>query len=472
MAGLAGAVRKGLEMGRTILVVEDEDGLRHALATALSRAGFEVREADTADAALAMTADTDFDVIISDIRLRGEQSGIDLMRRVSERSPDTFFIMTTAYASVETAVETLRLGAYDYIIKKPAMLDEVVTKVSLLSRYRELKLENQQLRQHMHQVNSEESTIVGSSPQMKSVLRLVEKVAATGSTVLITGESGTGKELIARAVHNKSEVADEPFVAINCAAIPGELLESELFGHMQGSFTGAVRDKEGLFVTAGKGTLFLDEIGEVPMNLQVKLLRAIEERKVMPVGATAQVPVNARIIAATNRDLAQEVEEGRFRTDLYYRLNVVQVSLPPLRERTEDIPALVNHFIAHFNGVLNKHITGADTAAMRSLMSHPWKGNVRELENVIERAMILGEGTTITIEDLAGTVEGDRDQRSFDADDKLSDAAKVFEEYHIRRVLQKAGHDSKEACKLLDISRSTLFEKTKNYGISLRNGVR
>jgi len=456
-------------MTTRVLVVDDEPKLRLGLVEALGRKGFSVYQADDAGTALELAREIDFDIVLSDVRLPGRMSGLDLLRSITETTPDTFFIIMTAYATVETAIEALRLGAYDYIVK-PAMLQEITNKVSHLAQYRELREENRRLRSQMHRIgrNADLDNIVGSSPQMKMVFDLVQKVASTPSTVLIVGESGTGKEVMARAIHNTGERAEKPFVPIDCASIPDNLLESELFGHRRGSFTGADRDKDGLFVVARDGTLFLDEIGEVPLHLQVKLLRAIEEKNVMPIGSTSRIPISARILAATSRDLAAEIEQGRFRTDLYYRLNVVQIDLPPLRERVEDIPAFVSHFINKLNVELRKHFTGCDTAAMRALMNYSWKGNVRELENVIERAMILSEGSTITVDDLSGNVVGEAAAIEEERNDELAAAVKAFEEQHIRKVLDTVGYDSRKACEVLNIGRSTLFDKIRSFGLSLR----
>ena len=452
-----------------ILVVDDEATLRHALVEALGRKGFSVHQADNADTALDLAREIDFDIVLSDIRLPGRTSGLDLLRQITETTPDTFFIMMTAYATVETAIEALRLGAYDYIVK-PAMLQEITNKVSHLAQYRELRAENRRLRSQMHRIgqNPDIENIVGSSPQMKMVFDLVRKVTSTPSTVLIIGESGTGKEVIARAIHNTGARAEKPFVPIDCASIPDNLLESELFGHRKGSFTGADRDKDGLFIVAADGTLFLDEIGEVPLHLQVKLLRTIEEKNVMPIGGTSRIPFSARIVAATSRDLEAEVEHGRFRPDLYYRLNVVQIDLPPLRKRVEDIPAFVSHFVNKLNTELRTNFTGSDTAAMRALMNYSWKGNVRELENVVERAMIISEGSTITMDDLPKNVVGEAVAITEEDSDELTTAVKAFEEKHIRKVIDKVGCDSRKACEALNISRSTFFDKLRTFGLSLR----
>ena len=340
----------------------------------------------------------------------------------------------TAHATVETAVEALRGGAQDYLLK-PVIFDELLHKIEALLEHRQLAWERQFLRSQVDRQWDFEN-LVGQSSAMREVMTLVKRVAPTPSTVLITGESGVGKEVVARAIHHFSERRDAIFLPVNCGAIPETLLESQLFGHLRGSFTGAISNQEGLFQRARGGTIFLDEIGDLPLGLQVKLLRAIETKEVLPVGATTPIKVDVRIIAATNRDLRREVEAGRFRDDLYYRLNVFGIEIPPLRERREDIPPLVEHFIRLHNRELKKHFKGVDGTLLKVFMSLPWKGNVRELDNVIEHAMILGDGDWITVDDLPRALRADADV-PLPAGDNLRDAMRAYEKAHIQSVLAK-----------------------------------
>ena len=363
----------------------------------MQQEGFAVDACGSGEAALELAAERRFDVALCDVQLPG-MDGIELLERLLKLSPQTFVLLITAYATVENAVEAFQRGAHDYLMK-PILLDEVLGKVRRLLRYRDLYQENQGLRRELNRQYDPEH-IVGRGPAMRQVFELVRKVAPTRSTVLITGESGTGKELIARAIHRLGPDPDARFLAVNCAAIPHDLLENQLFGHRKGAFTGADRDQAGVFVHAGAGTVFLDEIGEMPLATQAKLLRAIEQKEVLPVGANEPIRVEARVLAATNKDLWKEVEQGRFREDLYYRLNVVSVHLPPLRERREDIPDLVEFLLAKHARELGKRITGVTHETMQLLRSCPWRGNVRELDNALQRAVILGEGPLLTPADL------------------------------------------------------------------------
>jgi len=338
----------------------------------------------------------------------------------------------------------------------------VLIKVQNLIKHKELILENQALRREIH-ARYDFSNIVGQSQQMKEVFKLIGKVAKTKGNVLITGKSGTGKELVARAIHYNSDRANKPFVAINCGAIVGTLMESEFFGHKKGSFTGAIRDKDGYFKIANGGTLFLDEVGDIPLHLQVKLLRAIEEGVILPVGGTTPIKIDVRIIAATNRDLLKDIEEGRFRDDLYYRLNVVEIKLPSLNERKEDIPLLVDHFIKKYNYELKRRVLGTDNETMRILINYPWKGGIRELENVIERALILCEGDYIIKEDLPPNMV--QDEYLSTVPDRLKDAVAAFEKEHILNILRRTENNKEKAAKLLDISLSSLYRKMDELGI-------
>lgn len=440
-----------------LLVVDDEATAREELCEALRDGGFEVCEAGDGESAIAHAMRQSFDVMISDIRMPG-MDGIQLLRKMTEISPETMAIMVTAYGDMSTAIEALRAGASDYVLK-PLLFDDILTKVGRLVEHRMLQLEVRNLRRTAENNGSLTThDMVGDSTAMRQILALIGKVAPTPSNVLIIGESGTGKELIARAVHESSDRVNAPFVPINCAAIPEALLESELFGHVKGSFTGAVANKEGLLKTADEGTIFLDEIGDMPMSVQAKLLRATESREIQPVGSTRRIPISARIVAATNRNLKQRIEDGLFREDLYYRLAVVEIDLPPLRERPEDIPRLVQHFVEKYSRELARDCVGVESEALRLLMGHPWKGNVRELENTIERSMILSEGNMIGVGDLPEAVRGARpvDPASCGT---LAQAVRRFERGFIDRTLDICGADKRMAAKRLGISLSSLYRK-------------
>ncbi len=449
-------------MKANILVVDDERTIRVPLKMILTEEEYETQAASNGVEALELIKEHDFDVLITDLKMP-EMDGMELIKQCQNICPHTSIIIITAYGSLESAIEALRMGAYDYILK-PFDFDDVLIKLKRLLKQKQLILENQSLKRQVDQ-KFNFGNIIGKSPQMKNVYRLIGKVAKTKGNVLITGKSGTGKELVARAIHMNSDRFDQPFVPINCGAIVGTLMESELFGHRKGSFTGAVRDKDGLFKMANGGTLFLDEVGEIPLILQVKLLRAIEESEILPVGATATVKIDVRIIAATNRNLQDDVETGHFRDDLYYRLNVIEIQLPPLNERHEDIPLLVQHFIEKYNQELNTNILGADNETMRILMNHEWKGGIRELENVVERALILCEGDYITRTDLPPNMS-ESEYQSF-IPDRLKDAAAAFEREHIKTILNRTGNNKEEAARLLDISLSSLYRKMDELSIKL-----
>ena len=380
-----------------VLVVDDEQSMRELLAITLRRVGYDVTLADGGAGAIERLGRERFDLVVTDLRMQ-ESGGMDVLRAVRARAPETVVVVVTAYASTETAVEAMKLGAYDYVTK-PFKLDEIrVTLANALERKR-LKDENRALRRQL--TRSEPfAGFVGKSAGMQTVFDTIRKTADSGSTVLVTGESGTGKELVARALHEMSDRRARPFVSINCGAMPEALMEAELFGHVKGAFTGAVTSSEGLFAAADGGTLFLDEITEIPPSLQVKLLRAIQERNVRRIGDVRDIPVDVRLIAASNRDVTAAVAEGVLREDLFYRLNVIPVQLPPLRERRDDIPLLVAHFIEKVAAAQAKTIRGVTPEAMAVLESHHWPGNIRQLENVIERAMVLGSGDVIDVDAL------------------------------------------------------------------------
>ena len=445
-----------------ILVADDEPLIRESLADVLREEGYQVTDVADGDSALKALDEQDFDMVISDLRMPGAD-GLRVLRRTREVAPQTFVLLMTAHATVETAVEALQQGAQDYLLK-PIIFDDVLHKIDFLLRHRQVAWENQLLRSQVD-LKWDFENLVGRSGAMREVMDLVRRVAPTPSTVLITGESGVGKEVVARAIHHFSELRDRVFLPVNCGAIPEHLLESQLFGHMRGAFTGAVANQEGLFQRARGGTIFLDEIGDLPANLQVKLLRAIEQKEILPLGTTMPVKVDVRIIAATNRDLARAVEDGTFRDDLFYRLNVIGIEIPPLRERREDIPPLIEHFVRLHNRELKKGFKGVDSAIMKVLMSLPWKGNVRELDNVIERAMILGEGEWIGLDSLPRALKPE-DGIPIAGDD-LREALRAYEKAHIQAVLGKAEHDKKVAAEMLGVSLSSLYRKIEELGIGL-----
>jgi two-component system response regulator AtoC len=406
------------------------------------------------------------DFVLADVKMPG-MSGIALCSELKSRGSQATVVVMSAYGSIELALEAIRAGAYDYLAK-PFKQDEVLFALRKVEEREALRRENRALREEAlkHQSFGE---IIGKSPAIQEVFRTVEKVAEYRTTVLIQGESGTGKELVARALHRLSPRASRPFVAVNCGAIPEALMESELFGHKRGAFTDAHADKTGIFQEADQGTLFLDEIGELPASLQVKLLRVLQEGIVRRLGDTKDVAVDVRVIAATIRDLAKEAEQGRFREDLFYRLNVLQIAVPPLRERAEDIPLLIEHFLERNNIRLNTQIRGIDVKARRLLMNYQWPGNVRELENLIERAMVLAETDLIMPEDLPERLRGTSNPVAFilgSGELSIKKSARVIEETLIRRALEKTSGNRTAAAKLLEISHRALLYKIKDYGVT------
>jgi two-component system response regulator PilR (NtrC family) len=443
----------------TVLVVEDQDSARESLAELLRGEGYEVHEAVDGKMGIDLIDKLDLDVILTDLMMPGAD-GIEVLKHAREVSPQSVIILMTAHASVETAVEAIRLGAQDYMLK-PLIFEDVVRKMRHLMTHRKLAWENQLLRREVSGHFAPDRPL-GRSQAMQDITAMIKKVAPTPTTVLITGESGVGKEVVARTIHASSLAKDNVFLPVNCSAIPENLLESQLFGHVKGSFTGAISSQEGLFQRARGGTIFLDEIGEMPLSLQPKLLRVLEERTVLPVGSTTPVKVNVRIIAASNRDLKAEVEAGRFRDDLYYRLNVFEIDIPPLRKRLEDLPGLVEHLIQRHNVEMKMNYKGVDSATMRILMSLTWKGNIRELDNVLERAMILGGGEWIRPADLPGQQS---DGGDFGSEDNLTKAVELYEKSHIERTLNKSGGDKARAADLLGLSLSTLYRKIEKLAI-------
>jgi len=446
-------------MNASILVVDDERAIQDSLAWCLRTDGHEVQTAEDGEEAMAIMAGHDFDVVISDIIMPGV-SGLDLLRKTRAVHPRTLVVLITAYATVETAVEALREGASDYVLK-PFKFDDLRFRVQRLLEHRAAFQESALFRGAVERATIDKR-LLGESAAMQEVRTQVAKAGPASSNVLITGESGTGKELVARAIHAASPRNAQAFVPINCGAIPELLLESQLFGHVRGAFTSAVQTSPGLFAAADHGTVFLDEISEMPVHVQVKLLRAIEEKQVWAVGSVKPLRVDIRIIASTNRDLDKEVEAGRFRDDLYYRLKVVQIALPPLRERREDIPLLIDHFIREFNLKLSRRVIGVDPDALRVLMGSPWKGNVRELEHVIESAMILTEGEVLTVADLPRGFADAPAPRS----DSLRNVSRQSERQHIMAVLAQTQFDKREAARILGISLASLYRKLGELRIS------
>ncbi len=439
-------------MTASILVVDDLPAIREMLNQSLASEGYRVATAGSGEEAVTRLEEQEFDVIVTDLVMPG-LGGLDVLEKARLLDPRAAVILMTAYASLDTAIAALRRGACDYL-EKPFTMGDLKLRVRRLLQYREMVWRERLLQRALHPRPSGH-TLIGESGAIRTVRDQIARSGGTPSNVLITGESGVGKELVARAVHAASARRDRAFIALNCGAIPDTLLETQLFGHLRGAFTTAVQANPGLFVVANHGTLFLDEIGELPLPLQVKLLRVIEEKHVWPVGGTRPVPVDVRIIASTNRDLASEVAGGRFRTDLFYRLNVLHLKLPPLRERRGDIPLLVDHLVDRLNAKLGTRFLGVERDALRALIGQPWKGNVRELENVLERAMVLGGGDLITLQDVSGDLTGPAGTLPRD----LRGAVRRFERQHVMEVVAEARSDKREAAHVLGISLASLYRK-------------
>ncbi|MBT8493135.1 MAG: sigma-54 dependent transcriptional regulator [Deltaproteobacteria bacterium] len=440
-----------------ILVVDDERSMREFLAICLKRASHQVTVAPSGDKAVEELGRSHFDVVITDLRMPGEVDGLGVLSTVRNQSPDTEVVVVTAFATPETAIAAMRQGAYDYLTK-PFKVEEINAVIDRVMEKRALVEANLALREKITG-RYRLASMLGKSEQMQRLFEMIRKIQPTRTSVLITGESGVGKELVARALHTEGPRSAQPFVAVNCGAIPEELMESELFGHVKGAFTGAGSDKTGLFAEADDGTLFLDEIGELSVGLQVKLLRALQERKVKPVGSTTELDVDVRIIAATNRELEAEVARGAFRSDLYYRLNVIELRIAPLRERPEDVPLLAEHFLRRFTTEQDRRLGSIAPGAMSRLLEYSYPGNVRELENIIEHAVTMAAGDRIEVEDLP-TLRGERQLGKQDASalaipDKgisLDAVLRDFERTIVARALEQAGGVRKRAAKLLGIS--------------------
>jgi two-component system response regulator PilR (NtrC family) len=428
-------------MRANILVVDDERSIREVLQIFLKKEGFDVTAATNAEAALQLTKNTEFDLIVSDIKM-AEMSGIDLLREVRAQGFTGQFIILTAFATAETAIQALKMGAYDYIIKTENFIEELKLVVFAALENRRLREENSYLRREFRKLHGM-GNLIGRSQKMQELFKMIEVVSATASTILITGESGTGKELVAKAIHLNSPRAEEQFISVNCGAFTETLLESELFGYMKGAFTGATTNKKGLFEVADKGTIFLDEIGDTSLAMQVKLLRVLQEKTIRRVGGTEEIAVDVRIIAATNRDLSAMVADGEFREDLYYRVSVIPLQLPPLRHRVDDIPVLAGHFLSRLNVTMGKNIQRLSAEALKKMEAYSWPGNVRELENAIERAYILETSNELSATQLPNGTSATSvkvgapitiPDEGFDLEEYLSNVEKSYVEEALRRT--------------------------------------
>jgi len=450
-----------------VLVVDDEQSMRELLGIMLRQVGYAVTLADGGEAAVQALMTDDFDLVITDLRMR-KVDGLAVLRAAKEHSPRTVVLVVTAFASTETAVEAMKLGAYDYVTK-PFKLDELRLTIANALERKRLQEENRELKRQLRREHGFEG-FIGKSPRILEVFETIRKTADSGSTVMITGESGTGKELVAHAVHLESARRSGPFVSVNCGAIPETLMESELFGHVKGAFTGAVASTEGLFAAAGGGTLFLDEITEIPHSVQVKLLRATQEREVRRVGDTRDVKVDVRLIAASNRDLSKAMADGVLREDLYYRLNVIPIHMPPLRERLEDIPLLVSHFIARITKDVGKSVKGISPDSLAILERYHWPGNIRELENVVERAIVLGSGDLLSPDSLPPHLRMPRDEQAVNvvippAGVDLEDTLTRIENRYIRLALERSGWLQVRAAELLGLSFRQFRYKLQKHGL-------
>jgi two-component system, NtrC family, response regulator AtoC len=451
---------------KRILIIDDEENFRHMLSVILIKEGYEVETASNGEEGIQKSIASPFNQILCDIRMP-RMDGLEFLREIKKTAVDATIIIMSAYGTLDIAIEAMKLGAYDYI-SKPFKPDEIILTLRKAEEREQLRRENQLLRKEVAKEYSFEN-IVSKNEEMQKIFDVIKKIAQYKSTVLITGESGTGKELIARALHYNSERSQNPFLPINCGAIPENLLESELFGHAKGAFTDAIRTKKGLFEEADGGTLFLDEIGELPGQLQVKLLRVLQEGEVRRIGESKAIQVDVRIVSATVKDLVKEVNEGRFREDLFYRLNVLPIHIPPLRERKEDIPLLIRHFINKYNEAMNKNVAGVDQKALEALMNYKWFGNVRELENTIERAIVLTDKDHIEVENLPMEVQDFKEELQFevfsDEECSIKKASKTLEINLIKKALRKTKGNHTHAARLLEISHRALLYKIKEYGI-------
>jgi two-component system response regulator PilR (NtrC family) len=450
-------------MSKTVLIVEDEQVLRESMAGLLEGEQYEVLQAANGQEAYDIAVKQPVDLVLSDVRMP-EMDGMTLLMHLRQLAPETPVIMITAYGTIDTAVQAMRTGAWDYLLK-PVQFDDLLLKIERALEFGEMRRDRQALTEQLAAENTFHN-LVSEAPNMRKLFEQVRKLSNVKSNVLVVGESGTGKELFARAIHYNGLTRAKPFVAVNCGAIPESLIESELFGHRKGAFTGAIRDKVGYFEAANGGTLFLDEISTLPLGIQSSLLRVLEDRQVTPVGDTRSRPVDVRVIAASNQDLERLVRDEQFREDLYFRLNVVTLRLPPLRERKGDIPLLVHHFIEKYTKEMGKAPFGVTNGAMRALLSHDWRGNVRELENVIERAVIFADSEQIGVDDLPFRADEIGDEVGED----LKEALRQFERQHIMYSLRRHDYDKSETAKHLGIGLSSLYRKLDELNIAKNIG--
>ncbi len=449
-------------MPTKVLLVEDEQMLRESLAELLSEEGYQVVQASNGKLGHEAALAEPFDLVLTDIRMP-EMDGLTLLKHLQQVIPQTPVIVITGFGTVESAVNAMRSGAADYVLK-PVQFEDVLIRIKRALEFGEMRRNRAILTEQL----ASQSTfhdLIGDSAAMQNLFEMVKKLSTVSSSVLIVGESGTGKELFARAIHYNGVTREKPFIAINCGAIPESLIESELFGHRKGAFTGAIKDRIGYFEAANGGTLFLDEISTLPIQVQSSLLRVLEERVVVPVGDTRPRPVEVRIIAASNQDLQAQCREGKFREDLLYRLDVVRLQLPPLRQRRADIPLLAQHFLSKYTQKMNKHVTGISNAAMRAMLDHEWRGNVRELENVIERAVIFAEGRDVELQDLPFQPAGSGGGPEADAGEDLKQAIAQFERQHIIQSLRRHGFDKTQTAQHLGIGVSSLYRKLDELNI-------
>jgi two-component system, NtrC family, response regulator AtoC len=455
---------------KRLLIIDDEENMRHMLSSMLKKSGYRVYTASNGSEALDMVDQTLYDFILCDLKMPG-MSGMEFFEAARDKLWATTVIMMSAYASIDTAVEAMKKGAYDFI-SKPFKLDEVLLTLKKAEERESLKRENRWLKERIRKIQDDYrfGNMVAKSKGMEAVFKMAEKVAQYDTTVLICGASGTGKELIAQGIHFAGKRAKNTLVPVNCGGIPENLLESELFGYKKGAFTGADSDRKGLFEEADRGTIFLDEIGELPLSLQVKLLRVLQENEIRPVGDSKTKKIDVRVIAATSKNLDDEVKNGTFREDLFFRLNVMPIQLPPLKDRPEDIPILSQYFINRFNISLEKNIKGITPAAMSILLKYHWPGNVRELENVIERAVVLAEETILVPENFSLDLgEGTKKEKVEDFFDghSLKAAQKILEKRLITKALEATNGNRTKAARILEISHPSLLSKIKAYDINL-----